>query len=165
MEAKYPALLFKQQLGAAVTKIFGAIRDNVKKEMTPALTSAVHAPKAAARLGHGADRSVLLKPWADMVATFQAVHDMARRRGLCVEGLGSGRWQGDGRSAQRPRRPSLPQLLSLPLTPSHARSHSINPPTTPKPTNLKTHHQKPTKTHPPNPLHHPLHRCAWRAAC
>lgn len=34
MEAKYPALLFKQQLAAYVEKIFGMIRDNLKKELS-----------------------------------------------------------------------------------------------------------------------------------
>lgn len=34
VEAKYPALLFKQQLTAYVEKIFGIIRDNVKKDMS-----------------------------------------------------------------------------------------------------------------------------------
>ncbi|KAL0313787.1 UNVERIFIED_CONTAM: Myosin-15, partial [Sesamum calycinum] len=37
MEAKYPALLFKQQLTACVEKIFGLIRDNLKKEISPLL--------------------------------------------------------------------------------------------------------------------------------
>nr|GMD20127.1 myosin-6-like [Ipomoea batatas] len=32
-EAKYPALLFKQQLTAYVEKIYGIIRDNLKKEL------------------------------------------------------------------------------------------------------------------------------------
>lgn len=34
VEAKYPALLFKQQLAAYVEKIFGMIRDNLKKELS-----------------------------------------------------------------------------------------------------------------------------------
>ncbi|KAK6940586.1 Dilute domain [Dillenia turbinata] len=33
VEAKYPALLFKQQLAAYVEKIYGIIRDNLKKEL------------------------------------------------------------------------------------------------------------------------------------
>lgn len=33
VEAKYPALLFKQQLIAYVEKIYGIIRDNLKKEL------------------------------------------------------------------------------------------------------------------------------------
>jgi myosin-5 len=34
VEAKYPALLFKQQLTAYVEKIYGIIRDNLKKELS-----------------------------------------------------------------------------------------------------------------------------------
>lgn len=37
VEAKYPALLFKQQLAAYVEKIYGMIRDNLKKEISPVL--------------------------------------------------------------------------------------------------------------------------------
>ena len=45
MEAKYPALLFKQQLDAFVQKIFPMLRDNVKKEITPQLAACIHAPR------------------------------------------------------------------------------------------------------------------------
>ena len=48
VEAKYPALLFKQQLDAFVQKIFPMLRDNVKKEITPHLAACIHAPRAAA---------------------------------------------------------------------------------------------------------------------
>ena len=48
MEAKYPALLFKQQLDAFVQKIFPMLRDNVKKEITPQLAACIHAPRTAA---------------------------------------------------------------------------------------------------------------------
>jgi hypothetical protein len=41
VEAKYPALLFKQQLDAFVQKIFPMLRDNVKKAITPLLVRAV----------------------------------------------------------------------------------------------------------------------------
>lgn len=37
VEAKYPALLFKQQLTAYVEKIYGMIRDNLRKEISPFL--------------------------------------------------------------------------------------------------------------------------------
>ena len=46
VDAKYPALLFKQQLTAFVEKIFTQIRDNVKKEITPLLGSCIQAPRA-----------------------------------------------------------------------------------------------------------------------
>jgi myosin-5 len=34
VDAKYPSLLFKQQLAAYAEKIYGMIRDNIKKEIT-----------------------------------------------------------------------------------------------------------------------------------
>ncbi|KAL4332548.1 hypothetical protein GQ457_07G039200 [Hibiscus cannabinus] len=37
IDARYPAILFKQQLTACVEKIFGLIRDNIKKELSPLL--------------------------------------------------------------------------------------------------------------------------------
>lgn len=49
VEAKYPALLFKQQLDAFVQRIFPMLRDNVKKEITPYLGACIHAPRG----GHG----------------------------------------------------------------------------------------------------------------
>ncbi|KAJ9548305.1 hypothetical protein OSB04_020848 [Centaurea solstitialis] len=45
LEARYPAILFKQQLTACVEKIFGLIRDNLKKEISPLLNSCIQAPK------------------------------------------------------------------------------------------------------------------------
>ncbi|XP_027081188.2 myosin-15 isoform X2 [Coffea eugenioides] len=45
VEAKYPSLLFKQQLTACVEKIFGLIRDNLKKEISPLLGLCIQAPK------------------------------------------------------------------------------------------------------------------------
>ncbi|KAK3021310.1 hypothetical protein RJ639_046881, partial [Escallonia herrerae] len=44
-EARYPAILFKQQLTACVEKIFGLIRDNLKKEISPLLGLCIQAPK------------------------------------------------------------------------------------------------------------------------
>lgn len=41
IEAKYPALLFKQQLTAYVEKIYGMIRDGLKKEISPSLTMCI----------------------------------------------------------------------------------------------------------------------------
>ncbi|KAK3026388.1 hypothetical protein RJ639_042598, partial [Escallonia herrerae] len=45
VEAKYPALLFKQQLTAYVEKIYGIIRDNLKKELSSLLSSCIQAPR------------------------------------------------------------------------------------------------------------------------
>ncbi|KAK6912879.1 Myosin head, motor domain [Dillenia turbinata] len=46
VEARYPAILFKQQLTACVEKIFGLIRDNLKKEISPLLNLCIQAPKS-----------------------------------------------------------------------------------------------------------------------
>ncbi|KAI7734854.1 hypothetical protein M8C21_008792 [Ambrosia artemisiifolia] len=43
VEAKYPALLFKQQLTAYVEKMYGIIRDNLKKELGSFLTLCIQA--------------------------------------------------------------------------------------------------------------------------
>ncbi|XP_019178687.1 PREDICTED: myosin-6-like [Ipomoea nil] len=47
VEAKYPALLFKQQLTAYVEKIYGIIRDNLKKELGSLLSLCIQAPRAS----------------------------------------------------------------------------------------------------------------------
>ncbi|XP_010537575.1 PREDICTED: myosin-5 [Tarenaya hassleriana] len=47
VEAKYPALLFKQQLTAFLEKIYGMIRDNMKKEIAPLLASCIQAPRTS----------------------------------------------------------------------------------------------------------------------
>ncbi|KAJ3702510.1 hypothetical protein LUZ61_006215 [Rhynchospora tenuis] len=46
IDARYPAMLFKQQLTACLEKIFGLIRDNLKKEISPLLSLCIQAPKA-----------------------------------------------------------------------------------------------------------------------
>lgn len=46
VEARYPAILFKQQLTACLEKIFGLIRDNLKKEISPLLSLCIQAPKS-----------------------------------------------------------------------------------------------------------------------
>ncbi|XP_057957772.1 myosin-15 [Malania oleifera] len=51
LEARYPAILFKQQLTACVEKIFGLIRDNLKKEISPLLASCIQAPKTRMHAG------------------------------------------------------------------------------------------------------------------
>ncbi|KAG4996070.1 hypothetical protein JHK84_027115 [Glycine max] len=44
VEAKYPALLFKQQLTAYVEKIYGILRDNLKKELASMLSLCIQVP-------------------------------------------------------------------------------------------------------------------------
>ncbi|KAH0857951.1 hypothetical protein HID58_086212 [Brassica napus] len=45
--AKYPALLFKQQLAAYVEKMFGMVRDNLKKELSTLLSLCIQAPRTS----------------------------------------------------------------------------------------------------------------------
>ncbi|XP_031263400.1 myosin-12 [Pistacia vera] len=47
VEAKYPALLFKQHLTAYVEKVYGMIRDALKKEISPFLNLCIQAPRSA----------------------------------------------------------------------------------------------------------------------
>lgn len=47
VDAKYPALLFKQQLTAYVEKIYGIVRDNLKKELASLLSSCIQAPRTS----------------------------------------------------------------------------------------------------------------------
>ncbi|GFZ13480.1 myosin family protein with Dil domain-containing protein [Actinidia rufa] len=44
VDAKYPALLFKQQLTAYVEKIYGIIRDNLKKDLASLLSLCIQVP-------------------------------------------------------------------------------------------------------------------------
>ncbi|KAF6168634.1 hypothetical protein GIB67_005246 [Kingdonia uniflora] len=47
VDAKYPALLFKEQLTAYVEKIYGITRDNLKKDLTSALSLCIQAPRTS----------------------------------------------------------------------------------------------------------------------
>jgi myosin-5 len=59
VEAKYSALRFKQQLTAYVEKIYGMIRDNLKKEINPFLIMCIQAPRAVrVRSSRGSLKSV-----------------------------------------------------------------------------------------------------------
>ncbi|XP_019055618.1 PREDICTED: myosin-12-like isoform X2 [Nelumbo nucifera] len=69
VEAKYPALLFKQHLTAYVEKIYGMIRDSLKKEITPFLNLCIQAPRSArARSVRGSSKNI----HSNMVAKQQA---------------------------------------------------------------------------------------------
>ncbi|CAI5465851.1 unnamed protein product [Closterium sp. Yama58-4] len=79
VEAKYPALLFKQQLTAYVEKIYGMIRDNLKKEISPTLAQCIQAPRIsrAAYGRHSSHRGApvatathaLSSHWGSIIAT------------------------------------------------------------------------------------------------
>ncbi|RMZ56348.1 hypothetical protein APUTEX25_004705, partial [Auxenochlorella protothecoides] len=66
VEAKYPALLFKQQLDAFVQKIFPSLRDNIKKDIMPHLAACIHAPRSGvgrtSRPGRGSSHGVEAPP-------------------------------------------------------------------------------------------------------
>ncbi|XXG61768.1 hypothetical protein AAC387_Pa05g0296 [Persea americana] len=72
VEAKYPALLFKQQLTAYVEKIYGIIRDNLKKDVTTLLAQCIQAQKPS-RTGmlRGSGRSfgnnTQSSPWLSII--------------------------------------------------------------------------------------------------
>ncbi|CAA0828032.1 Myosin-11, partial [Striga hermonthica] len=77
VEAKYPALLFKQQLTAYVEKIYGMIRDNLKKEISPLLGLCIQAPRisranlvkgsTARALANAAAQEILIAHWQGIV--------------------------------------------------------------------------------------------------
>ncbi|XP_024032702.1 myosin-12, partial [Morus notabilis] len=69
VEAKYPALLFKQHLTACVEKIYGMIRDRLKKEISSFLNLCIQAPRSTrARSIRGSYRNI----HSNMVAKQQA---------------------------------------------------------------------------------------------
>ncbi|KAK7308383.1 hypothetical protein VNO77_41987 [Canavalia gladiata] len=47
VDAKYPALLFKQQLAAYVEKIYGIIRENFKTDLSPLLSSCIQVDRTS----------------------------------------------------------------------------------------------------------------------
>ncbi|KAL5721395.1 hypothetical protein ACHQM5_005047 [Ranunculus cassubicifolius] len=59
IEAKYPALLFKQHLTTDAEKIYGMIRDSLKKEISSFLNLCIQAPRSArVRLIKGSTRNM-----------------------------------------------------------------------------------------------------------
>ncbi|KAL1547136.1 myosin-11-like [Salvia divinorum] len=78
VDAKYPALLFKQQLTAYVEKIYGMIRDNLKKEISPQLGLCIQAPRisranlikgGARNLANAAAQDILIAHWQGIVSS------------------------------------------------------------------------------------------------
>ncbi|KAH7572097.1 hypothetical protein JRO89_XS04G0200500 [Xanthoceras sorbifolium] len=78
VEAKYPALLFKQQLTAFLEKIYGMMRDNLKKEISPLLGLCIQAPRTSrASLVKGRSQAnavaqqVLIAHWQSIVKSLR----------------------------------------------------------------------------------------------
>ncbi|PQP99256.1 myosin-15 [Prunus yedoensis var. nudiflora] len=89
LEARYPAILFKQQLTACVEKIFGLMRDSLKKELAPLLGSCIQAPKAArvhagksSRSPGNAPQQLPGSQWDDIIKFLDTL--MSRLRGNYV---------------------------------------------------------------------------------
>ncbi|MED6156822.1 hypothetical protein PIB30_017982 [Stylosanthes scabra] len=85
VEARYPAILFKQQITACVEKIFGLIRDNLKRELSPLLGLCIQAPKAGRPLGGKSTRSPGTSPqqssggqWDNIVKFLDALMSQLR---------------------------------------------------------------------------------------
>ncbi|KAA8534806.1 hypothetical protein F0562_029752 [Nyssa sinensis] len=79
VEAKYPALLFKQQLTAFLEKIYGMIRDNLKKEISPLLGLCIQAPRTSrASLvkgrsqGNAVAQQALIAHWQSIVKSLNS---------------------------------------------------------------------------------------------
>ncbi|XP_047945089.1 myosin-8-like [Salvia hispanica] len=64
VEAKYPGLLFKEQLTAYIEKIYSIIRDNAKKELSPVLSSCIEALKKSSTQSSGESAT---KNWQSVI--------------------------------------------------------------------------------------------------
>ncbi|KAH7517473.1 hypothetical protein FEM48_Zijuj09G0068600 [Ziziphus jujuba var. spinosa] len=76
VEAKYPALLFKQQLTAYVEKIYGIIRDNLKKELSSLLSLCIQAPrtsKGVLRSGRSFGKDSPTSHWQTIIENLSTV--------------------------------------------------------------------------------------------
>ncbi|XP_028794808.1 myosin-6 isoform X2 [Neltuma alba] len=76
VEAKYPALLFKQQLTAYVEKIYGIIRDNLKKELNPFLSLCIQAPrtsKGVLRSGRSFGKDSPMGHWQSIIESLNTL--------------------------------------------------------------------------------------------
>ncbi|KAF5189581.1 Myosin-17 [Thalictrum thalictroides] len=69
VEARYPALLFKQQLAAFLEKIYGLIRDNLKKEVSITVALCIQAARTsrASRVKGSGSQQYLLAHWESIV--------------------------------------------------------------------------------------------------
>lgn len=76
VEAKYPAILFKQQVTTYLEKIYGILRENVKKDIGPLLSLCIQAPRmsrASVSKGSrspnmiGATQQVLSSHWHSII--------------------------------------------------------------------------------------------------
>ncbi|KAK7245275.1 hypothetical protein RIF29_40114 [Crotalaria pallida] len=76
VEAKYPALLFKQQITAYLEKIYGIIRDNLKKELTSVLALCIQAPrtsKGVSRSGRTFGKDSAMVHWQSIIESLNTL--------------------------------------------------------------------------------------------
>ncbi|XP_010540938.1 PREDICTED: myosin-14 isoform X2 [Tarenaya hassleriana] len=77
VEAKYPALLFKQQLAAYVEKIYGIIRDNLKRELQILLSLCIQAPRTSKgsvlRSGRSFGKDSPLNHWQGIIESLNVL--------------------------------------------------------------------------------------------
>ncbi|VFQ72394.1 unnamed protein product [Cuscuta campestris] len=66
VEAKYPALLFKQQLTAYVEKIYGILRDNMKRDLSQLLTSCIQVPQIE-------NENSTISPWQSIIGSLNGL--------------------------------------------------------------------------------------------
>ncbi|CAM8928789.1 unnamed protein product [Rhodiola kirilowii] len=82
VEAKYPALLFKQQLTAYVEKIYGIIRDNLKKELSSYLSLCIQAPRtskgSALRSGKSFAKDSPSNYWQSIIDSLSSLQDTCK---------------------------------------------------------------------------------------
>ncbi|XP_077250914.1 myosin-8-like isoform X2 [Tasmannia lanceolata] len=75
VEAKYPALLFKQQLTAYVEKIYGIIRDNLKKDLLILLNHCIQAPRTSRSRSSGRSfgRHTSISHWQSIIESLNTL--------------------------------------------------------------------------------------------
>ncbi|KAK2455194.1 myosin-6 [Trifolium repens] len=76
VEAKYPALLFKQQLTAYVEKIYGILRDNLKKELASFISLCIQAPrtsKGVLRSGRSFSKDSPMGHWQSIIESLNTI--------------------------------------------------------------------------------------------
>ncbi|KAL9368088.1 hypothetical protein Peur_039287 [Populus x canadensis] len=85
VEAKYPALLFKQHLTAYVEKIYGLIRDSVKKEIGPFLNLCIQAPRSIRGSSKNIHSSIVAKQQSSNIHWQSIVNKLDHTLGIMSE--------------------------------------------------------------------------------
>ncbi|XP_057549511.1 myosin-6-like isoform X2 [Amaranthus tricolor] len=82
VDAKYPALLFKQQLTAYVEKIYGIIRDNLKRELSSLLSLCIQAPRTskggALRSGRSFGKESAVNHWQTIIESLNSLLNLLK---------------------------------------------------------------------------------------